>query len=197
MKVVERSQQTFSSKDLREARRFLERISSRHMNPLKRIKKIYEYADKEWSKRYASRATCKKGCGHCCHVNIGITAYEAQYIAVTHKVDLDASDVKRLNFTGVVCPFLVDNCCSIYEVRPMVCRVFASFEPVEKCIGNDQEHAIITVMPPGEGCNDIINNLYEIIKRYNDKNPIKDIRQFFKAMKKAPDLLNNGENQDG
>ncbi len=36
------------------------------------------------------------------------------------------------NRDGGICPFLIDNCCSIYEIRPFSCRCFISETPCSK-----------------------------------------------------------------
>ena len=47
------------------------------------------------------------------------------------RLDNDISDYAGLNIT---CPFLLDNACSIYEVRPFVCAGVVAVTPVEKCL---------------------------------------------------------------
>jgi Fe-S-cluster containining protein len=46
------------------------------------------------------------------------------------RLSLDVSDYSRRN---VRCPFLIDNVCSIYEVRPFVCAGVVAVTPTEMC----------------------------------------------------------------
>jgi Fe-S-cluster containining protein len=75
---------------------------------------------------------CGKGCSACCKMNVSITSVEAERLAavsgkpvvrpphpMTHPED---------KFSGVPCPFLVEDACSVYEVRPYVCRAHFSFD---------------------------------------------------------------------
>lgn len=79
---------------------------------------------------------CKKGCSYCCYQAIVISSWEAAQIA-------KMTGRKIVNFNGRVhgkhsrqeviekykgepCPFLVNNECSIYTVRPFICRTHIS-----------------------------------------------------------------------
>lgn len=95
-----------------------------------KLRKIYALVDKLVDAA-APFVACKSGCSACCHMNVNITEVEAQLIEeqtgrrykrlatpVRHPVD---------KFTGVPCPFLADGACSIYSVRPFMCRHHVSF----------------------------------------------------------------------
>lgn len=41
--------------------------------------------------------------------------------------------VKECFLQQIPCPFLVNECCSIYEVRPSMCREYAVISPAENC----------------------------------------------------------------
>lgn len=64
---------------------------------------------------------CKKGCSHCCHIPVSVSELEAEYIEKSLKI-------KRKPFSKYdktqdkPCPFLKNNGCNIYDVRPFVCR---------------------------------------------------------------------------
>lgn len=70
-------------------------------------------------------AGCARGCGWCCHQRVGATVTEVLYIAQSLRDRPDgAALIERLKAwnSGRPCVFLVDNACSIYDIRPMKCR---------------------------------------------------------------------------
>ena len=79
-------------------------------------------------------AACKVGCSHCCRLSIPILEHEAKKLeeasgrAMTRLVHRSLEEVALagLQFVGKPCPFLVDDRCSVYESRPLVCRVHHS-----------------------------------------------------------------------
>jgi Fe-S-cluster containining protein len=80
---------------------------------------------------------CKAGCSHCCYMATNVTLEEAQAISAYSGKPIQALDDDSLTysddanikrFEGVPCPFLVDNQCSVYEVRPFACRVHYSVD---------------------------------------------------------------------
>lgn len=74
---------------------------------------------------------CERGCSACCHINISITETEAQIIEAQtgrrYTRLLAPVQHPEGKFTGSPCPFLTDGACSIYSVRPFVCRHHLSF----------------------------------------------------------------------
>lgn len=90
---------------------------------------------------------CKSGCSHCCHMATAIIDTEAAriaghinrpYIKQRRSESLEESiewhnDILE-KYTAVPCTFLKDNQCSIYEVRPLACRVHHSVDDTnERC----------------------------------------------------------------
>lgn len=75
---------------------------------------------------------CKSGCSHCCNIAATITGTEAQIIgkAIGRKpkklVDGVDYEETRDKWFGVPCTFLKRGRCSIYEVRPLACRLHVS-----------------------------------------------------------------------
>jgi Fe-S-cluster containining protein len=82
---------------------------------------------------------CRKGCGYCCHNWVAATAPEVFLIArhVRSQPDGDASaadaviaraaanvglDIAARFGAKLPCAFLVDQACTIYAIRPTVCR---------------------------------------------------------------------------
>jgi hypothetical protein len=92
---------------------------------LNRLKKI---ADKI-NKAALPYSACKSGCSHCCHISAVITQSEADSLAAA-----SGRKAKRLTKASpgveardkwfrVPCPFLIKGKCSVYEDRPIVCRM--------------------------------------------------------------------------
>lgn len=91
---------------------------------------------------------CRAGCGTCCHVNVSILWPEAFAIA-NYLIHLPSEErgelVRKLEHValrtrwmeeeerihlGIACPFLSDEqACSIYAVRPLLCRSVTSTDP--------------------------------------------------------------------
>jgi Fe-S-cluster containining protein len=76
---------------------------------------------------------CRKGCSHCCHIAALISDVEAQRIGEAIgrkpvKTGAFPADVPALQdkYFGVPCTFLKGGRCSIYEVRPLACRLHFS-----------------------------------------------------------------------
>ena len=84
----------------------------------------------------APRLACKSGCAWCCHLSVEVTIPEALLVAAQL---LDPADRRRAAVlanakafrglderqrrrTGTPCAFLVDNRCSVYDDRPLMCR---------------------------------------------------------------------------
>ena len=84
---------------------------------------------------------CRAGCAHCCHQTVGVTPPEVfaiyDHLRATRtagrtgrrraahsrrrRQDARHGPADRLS-PDLPCPFLVDERCSIYEVRPLSCR---------------------------------------------------------------------------
>jgi len=95
-----------------------------------KLRKIYRIAD-EMLQHAASHVACHDGCASCCKMNVQITGEEAAAIerATGRLARTIASSMPHASgeYNGIPCPFLVDERCSIYEHRPLACRMHVSF----------------------------------------------------------------------
>lgn len=87
--------------------------------------------------------SCKKGCSFCCHIRVATYLEEVQLIA-NHckKNDIPISKAyllkqrvaDQLHLSNVsACVFLKNGACSIYEVRPLICRNYHVISAPELC----------------------------------------------------------------
>jgi len=85
------------------------------------------------SSRYAQHLVCRAGCSGCCHHHLSVFPVEAESVRQAIEalpemtrgvIEKQARDVIELEAQDkpVACPLLVENRCSIYESRPMICR---------------------------------------------------------------------------
>lgn len=87
------------------------------------------------------RPACQSGCSHCCYQAVGVSPPEVfaiyDHLLATRTPDQLDADVRRIRDADdktrgmtsaerlspdLPCPFLQDEQCSIYEVRPLACR---------------------------------------------------------------------------
>ena len=90
------------------------------------IEKIFDY-----QKEYIC---CKEGCSHCCkRGDYPMSEIEYKYLMIgfeklddeiKEKIKNNIKKAKSINTDSYICPFLIENSCSIYKYRPIVCRTF-------------------------------------------------------------------------
>ncbi len=68
------------------------------------------------SERFKKKLKCRPGCIECC-MNFSVLPMEAAFIAEKIK---ELSPAQTDDDTN--CPFLLENQCSIYNIRPIICR---------------------------------------------------------------------------
>ena len=85
------------------------------------------------SSRYAQHLVCRSGCSGCCHHHLSVFAIEAAGVREAIEalpdetrvvIEGQARNVIAQEAEGqpVACPLLVEDRCSIYELRPLICR---------------------------------------------------------------------------
>ena len=116
---------------------------------------IHAYADvsiagfqAEYRAQGGPASACQAGCAYCCHGPVHLTPLETLHIVLhlaspavsvderTHwgeRIGQQAARIDGLTVQGqigrtIACPFLLDDCCGIYAVRPLLCRGRNAFD---------------------------------------------------------------------
>jgi len=108
------------------------------------ISTIHSVADEYMDGFINKYTTCDKGCSYCCRVEVEVPALEAIYIhnALNEPINVDIEKVKIPENSP--CKFLKKDICSIYEYRPLVCRMFGSLDSLKKC-KTGKDHFLISI----------------------------------------------------
>lgn len=86
----------------------------------------------EMARCITPNSACMKGCSHCCYQPVFLSPIEVSMISGYKNIPRlnkpILNDPKSLlatqkKYIGVKCPFLEDNVCSVYPVRPLTCRL--------------------------------------------------------------------------
>lgn len=122
---------------------------------LNRLKKAAE----SLSKAVVPHSACKTGCSFCCHISVGICESEARAISkatgrsFSLPVD-EPSVIMREKWHKTPCPFLSKGKCSIYENRPIACRLnFNMADTPEQCdtqVPSEESYVMFLNMQPLE-----------------------------------------------
>ena len=122
----------------------------------KRVLPVYRRALDRWTEHVLKEdlVSCRRGCNHCCHNLTMATLAEGAAVAVhliekgvleKHRPQLDATaklcdsvgtgDSASFKYlaTKTPCAFLENGECSIYELRPAVCRTYFVASDPEQC----------------------------------------------------------------
>lgn len=117
----------------------------------KAITVLYEAIDElnnsliQLASRQKLSVDCRKGCHWCCHQAVFANSYEIHFLSEQIKKQFSADaiatiinlaeeknfKIKKLSEEEMLkfkmpCPLLRDGSCSIYEARPMACRIYLS-----------------------------------------------------------------------
>ena len=175
---------------LKKYKKLLLQLDNDRSERFSKVKKIYKFIDNHNDEMFKKDTVCTKGCAYCCYMNVDVTEVEASYIVEYTKRPLNGNinnsvyaDIAK--HSGIPCPFLDihNSSCSIYDVRPSVCRMYHVFENSDKCkTGEGQKEVNIvssSLIHPlfiDYLANRLSNN--EILK--NSYDGLRDIREWFK-----------------
>jgi uncharacterized protein len=153
---------------------FLIKIKKVKAGPLVKLGILYSFMD-EVLKFTSQFMSCKNGCSACCHYKINLSPIEVEYIEKNTLIHRSINIAPGRNFHGEPCPFLKNNSCSIYEVRPFVCRKHHAFTSdaywCEPTRSNNVQFPLIKFTN--------IDEAFEVIKSEGKAEILFDIRQFF------------------
>jgi len=119
--------------------------------PTSFVRQFHERVDIEIAGRQGALGDifkCRKGCSRCCRLSVDVPLFELFYIA-TQVAKWPSDDLlsllqrlrqyKRIasgeqrETHDTACPFLVNDLCTIYPIRPFVCRKLYSLD-IQTCI---------------------------------------------------------------
>lgn len=112
------------------------------INAIKYMQELIEDSIKK--NKTKESATCKKGCNHCCHIQVMVTETEVELIKDRYGKFTDeqiealeeqskCDEETRVFAKHRACVFLKDGECSIYDIRPIACRKHFSMEDPNYC----------------------------------------------------------------
>ena len=153
-------------------------VAAMNASPRSKLRAINNVLD-SFGEATAPFVACKRGCSSCCHMNITISQVEANEIArksmracqtLEQHVSHDFGE-----FSGVPCPFLIDDACSIYGDRPYVCRKHYSFDTTPHWCHPERSTQIKAQLIHFNGA----QRAYEGVVAKIRGNVMADIRDFF------------------
>lgn len=110
--------------------RRLDAILHSRQTTAQRLRALWELAD-DIGDTFSDAVACKRGCSHCCHCAVMLPKAEAQLIG--QLINREPADAQPTFEHESVewgyhnpCSFLRDDECSIYEHRPLECRLMYS-----------------------------------------------------------------------
>ncbi|SHH63215.1 YkgJ family cysteine cluster protein [Ferrimonas marina] len=95
------------------------------------------------------KITCRRGCNHCCYIPVEVCLIEAAVIAEScgHQQLPLADRTIPVIQERTPCPFLKDGECSVYEVRPLACRMKLSGDDPAMCEPFEGSHQLVAAQP--------------------------------------------------
>lgn len=139
--------------------------------------------------KYNIKLACKEGCTYCCK-HFHIEAFLPEIFRIKNYLETKLSTEALSNIksavaataehakslssqeysnTRIICPLLIANTCSIYSVRPGMCRKYHSLD-VESCIKSYEEpdnplHGALSVRGLSLGVMSFLKSLHHSLKK--------------------------------
>jgi len=177
LKSIKRSFWKKLEREVNKTIEYLETSSDDQTNKLIKSIKLIPKINKPLSPLFS----CKKGCSTCCEYSeIGISIIEAEYINKNIKHSFSFQRYPSISKEhNNPCPFLINNQCSIYDFRPLVCRTYHVFTDPINCKpgGLSFQYGSATNNPPFSHC-----FLSFIVNYFRQDNIVADIRDFFQKI---------------
>lgn len=99
-------------------------VNSPNVSIREKLSVIYGFLDYFDEHYTAGLKSCKRGCSHCCYIDVGVTRSEAEFIAAGAGKSLKVNKPFRTH-AGEKCTFLKSNGdCGVYAYRPYICRTY-------------------------------------------------------------------------
>lgn len=154
------------------------KLASENASSRNKLQKIYSLMT-DIVKVAEPYVACSNGCSSCCKMNVTISKLEANFIEKKTgiKATQVTSDIHHSpeKFLGIPCPFLKENSCSIYEVRPFACRKHLCFDTTSYWCDPTRT---LTVEFPIIGFSGAQEAFFDVT-RLNGGGIFADIRDFF------------------
>lgn len=154
-----------------------EDLARLNASPRCKLGRVYRLVE-EISAIRASYIACGKGCSDCCHMNVTISKVEAEKMA--NASGRKPVEIKRAvphetdEYFGQACPFLQNDVCSVYEARPLACRLHVSFYSTNiACKGGSEIQGIPELRFSG------IEDSLHLLAKERAQTVFADIRDFF------------------
>lgn len=153
-------------------------LSSENSSAKSKLGKLYRFIA-DATKDVGPYVACGKGCSACCKMNVSVTSTEAERLAsvsgkrmakVSNRVSHPVG-----HFGGMPCPFLVNDTCSVYNVRPYACRAHFSFDTSSHWCQPEHAHVDGMCLLGFGGA----RTAYDAIARGTSLRGFADIRDFF------------------
>jgi Fe-S-cluster containining protein len=152
--------------------KLFDKVIKSKTNLTKKLVTLYEFMG-EISGSFSHLTPCKKGCSYCCEIRVDVSKIELSLIK--SKARKAYNNATQDLVIGEPCPFLKNNSCSIYEVRPFLCRRHQVFTPTnELCVNNDELGQELLSFTE-------VERSYMHILSESDSEKPKDIREYFQS----------------
>lgn len=172
----------------------LERTMNANASARSKLGQLERIAD-EIAAAIAPHSSCEKGCSACCNISVALSEHEAQRLGerigirpASPPPGQDQADFERLYFRSA-CPFMHDRQCSIYEHRPIACRLHFTLDA-------DAYFCQTTLDPADSAVPNVDLSEFWFAYAYLGiqlGSTIGDIRQFFPAGTTPPAPPSKGE----